>query len=84
MPKIIVCFIRIFIVYDIISTGFIQFLLKHFDCVIIDESFSNTCIFVFSLRLDVGSRKQMGKWSEISVLNIVVLKLAFTNEFARI
>ena len=37
-----------------------------------------------SLGLDVGCRKQTGKWSEISILNINVLKLLFTNKFVRI
>ena len=37
-----------------------------------------------SLGLDVGCRKQIGKWSEMSILNINVLKLVFTNEFVRI
>ena len=34
-----------------------------------------------SLGLNVGCRKQIGKWSEISILNINVLKLVFTDEF---
>ena len=37
-----------------------------------------------SLGLDVGCRKQIGKWSEMSILNINVLKLVFTNKFVRI
>lgn len=32
-----------------------------------------------SLGQDVGNRKQIGKWCEILVLNIIVLKLVFTN-----
>ena len=35
----------------------------------------------FSLGLDVGNRKQLGKWFQISVLNEIVLELEFTNEF---
>ena len=34
--------------------------------------------------LDVGCRKQIQKWSEMSILNINVLKLVFTNKFVRI
>ena len=45
--KAILCIIRIFVVYDIIPTGFIKFLFKHFDCVTIGDSFSNTTNFVF-------------------------------------
>ena len=37
-----------------------------------------------TLSLDVGYRKQIGKWSEISILNVNVLKLVFINEFLRI
>ena len=37
-----------------------------------------------SFGVDGGWRKQIGKWSEISVLNIIVLKLVFTNEFIKI
>ena len=37
-----------------------------------------------SLGLDVGCRKQTRRWSEISILDINVLKLVFTNEFIRI
>ena len=33
-----------------------------------------------SLEVDGGWRKQTGKWSEISVLNVIVLKLVFTTE----
>ena len=32
-----------------------------------------------SLGLDVGSWKHIGKWCEILVLNIIVLKWVFTN-----
>ena len=42
---------------------------KHFNCVITDGSFSNISFFFF-LCQDVGCRKWIGKWSEISVLNI--------------
>ena len=37
-----------------------------------------------SLCLDDGCRKQIGKWSEKSILNINILKLVFTKEFVRI
>ena len=37
-----------------------------------------------SLGLDLRCRKKGGNWSEISTLNINVLKLVFTNEFVRI
>ena len=46
---------------------------KQFDCAIVDDSFGNIC-----------NKKQIGKWSEMSILNINVLKLVFTNEFVRI
>ena len=36
-----------------------------------------------SLGLDIGWRKKIGKWSEISILSINVLKLVFTNKFIR-
>ena len=43
------------------------------------------CVALFSsLGLDVGCRKKIGKWSEISILSINVLKLVFTNKFVRI
>ena len=38
---------------------------------------------LFPLRLDVGNRKKVEKWSEISVLNIIVLTWAFPNKFGR-
>ena len=42
-------------------------------------------VVLFSfLGLDVGCRKQMGKWFEILILNINVSKLALTNEYVRI
>ena len=41
----------------------------------------NLCFF--SLSVDLGCRKQTGKWSETSVLNIIVLKLVFTNQFLK-
>ena len=37
-----------------------------------------------SLGRDVSCRKQIGKWSEMSILNINVLKLGYTNKFVRI
>ena len=36
------------------------------------------------LRLDIDCRKQIGKWCEVSILNINVLKLVYTNKFVRI
>ena len=36
------------------------------------------------LSVDVSCRKKIGKWSEISFLNIIVSKLVFTNEFVKI
>ena len=32
-----------------------------------------------SLCLDVGCRKQIGKWCEVSILDINILKLVYTN-----
>ena len=34
--------------------------------------------------LGLGCRKQLGKWSEMSILNINVLKSVFTNKFVKI
>ena len=36
-----------------------------------------------SLGQDFGCRKQIGKWSEVSVLNIIVLKLVFAKDFVK-
>ena len=36
-----------------------------------------------SLGQDVGCQKQIGKWSEVSVLNIIVLKLVFAKDFVK-
>ena len=37
-----------------------------------------------SLGLDIGCRKQIEKWSQMSILNINVLELVFSNKFVRI
>ena len=36
-----------------------------------------------SLGQDVGCQKQIGKWSEVSVLYIIVLKLVFAKDFVK-
>ena len=67
--------------YEIIPTYFIQLLFKHF---ILFMSLLMALLVIYaalfsSLGLDVGSWKHIGKWCEILVLNIIVLKWVFTN-----